>query len=62
MKKHLVKRGKKIIGFVGQYSNGQWYYAFGKPSADNYIAFHCRSKEAGIAAIEMYQPMGDSFI
>jgi len=56
MKKHLVKRGRKVIGFVYQDSNGQFWYAFGRPSADNYIAFACRSLEAGIASIEMYRP------
>ena len=54
MKKILVKKGKKIIGFVSQYGNGQYYYAFGKPSQNNIISFECNSIEQGIARIEMY--------
>lgn len=57
--KHLIKRGKRIIGFVGQYSNGQHYYAFGKPSQSNYIAFHCDSLEQGIARVEMHTNFGN---
>jgi len=56
MKKHLVKRGRKVIGFVYQDRNGQFWYAFGRPSADNYIAFACRSLEHGIVSIEMHRP------
>lgn len=53
MNKHLVKNGRRIKGFVWEDSNGVWWYAFGKPSQDNYIAFECKSLEAGIANIEM---------
>lgn len=49
---HLVKNGRKIKGFVYQ-SNNKWWYAFGKPSQDNYISFACRDLEHGIACIEM---------
>lgn len=52
-KNHLVKRGNRILGFVYQDRDGQFWYAFGRPSADSYIAFACRSLEAGIASIEM---------
>jgi hypothetical protein len=52
MKKHIVKDGKRIKGFV-YFSNDSWWYAFGKPSQDSYIAFACRSLEHGIACIEV---------
>jgi hypothetical protein len=51
--KHLVKQGKKIKGFVYQDSSQNWWFAFGKPSQDNYISFACRDKEHGIASVEM---------
>jgi hypothetical protein len=51
--KHLVKNGRKIKGFVYQDSQQNWWFAFGRPSQDNYIAFACRSKEHGIASVEM---------
>lgn len=54
MKKHLVKNGKRIKGFVYQKQDGSFWYAFGKPSQDNYIAFACRDLEHGIACIEMH--------
>jgi len=50
--KHLVKDGKKIKGFV-YHQNREWWYAYGKPSQDNYISFRCRSLEHGIANVEM---------
>lgn len=53
MKKYVVKNGNKIKGFVYQDSNKKWWYAFGKPSQDNYIAFSCRDLEHGIACIEV---------
>lgn len=52
--KHLVKNGRKVKGFVYQKNDGSFWYAFGKPSQDNYISFACRSLEHGIACIEMY--------
>jgi hypothetical protein len=55
MKKHIVRNGRKILGFVTQDSKGEYWYQFGKPSQDNYISFHCRSLEHGIACIQMYQ-------
>lgn len=55
--KHLVKRGKKILGFVYQDAKQQWWYAFGRPSQSDYMAFACNSMEQGIAKIEMYQPI-----
>lgn len=58
MKKHIVKSGRKIVGFVYSDSNGQYWYAFGRPSQPEYIAFACRSLEHGIACIEMYRPLG----
>jgi len=54
MKKHLVKDGKRILGFVYQDSKGDYWYAFGKPSQPEYIAFACKSLESGIASIEMH--------
>lgn len=54
MKKHLVKRGSRIKGFVWADKNGQHWYAFGKHSQSNYIAFACRDLEHGIACIEMH--------
>ena len=51
--KYLVKNGRKIKGFVYQDSQQNWWFAFGRPSQDNYIAFACRSKEHGIASVEM---------
>jgi hypothetical protein len=53
MKKHLVKNGRKIKGFVWQDTKGLWWYAFGKPSQDEYMAFGCRDLEHGIANVEM---------
>jgi hypothetical protein len=55
-KNHLVKRERRTIGFVYQDSTGQYWYAFGRPSAANYIAFACRSLEHGIVCIEMHRP------
>ncbi len=57
MKKHLVKNGNKIKGFVYQKGDGSYWYAFGKPSQDSYIAFACRDLSHGIACIEMYAGM-----
>ena len=51
--KYLVKNGRKIKGFVWQDNKNQWWYAYGRPSQDNYIAFACRDKEHGIANVEM---------
>ena len=53
MEKHLVKNGRKIRGFVYQDKQGLWWYAFGKPSQDNWMAFACRDLEHGIACVEM---------
>jgi hypothetical protein len=58
MKKHLIKRGKRIVGFVYQRSQGQWCYAFGRPSQDQYITFDCDSLEQGIARVEMHTNEG----
>lgn len=52
MAKHIVKKGRKIKGFVYQ-SNGMWFYSFGRPSQHTTIAFACRSLEHGIACIEV---------
>ena len=52
MKKILIKRGKRIKGFVYENNKG-WWYAFGKPSQDCYVSFACKDKESGIAAVEM---------
>jgi hypothetical protein len=51
--KTLVKNGKRIKGFVYQDKNNNYWYAFGKPSQDNYISFACKSIEHGIACIEI---------
>ncbi len=53
-----IKNGKRILGFVGKNSEG-FYYAFGKPSQDSYIAFRCNSIEQGIARIEMHTNQGN---
>jgi hypothetical protein len=47
MKKELVKIGRKIIGFTWQDQKGQYWFAFGKPSQSEYIAFACDSIEQG---------------
>ena len=52
--KHLVKRNGKIIGFVTKDLCGQYWYAFGRPSQNNYISFACNSLEQGIARIETH--------
>ena len=59
MKKHLIKKGSRIIGFVGKRLNGQFFYAFGKPSQSSYIAFDCTSLEQGIARVEMHTNNGN---
>lgn len=53
MKKHIVRNGKKIRGFVWQKKDGSFWYAFGRPSQEGYIAFSCRSLEHGISCVEM---------
>ncbi len=53
MKKHLVKNGKRVIGFVSEYA-GKFTFAFGKPSQREYIAFDCNSLEHGIECINKY--------
>lgn len=58
MKRQIIKRGKKIIGFVYQKQDGSYWYAFGRPSQDNYISFKCRDFEHGTAQIEMHRPIG----
>jgi hypothetical protein len=58
MKKHLVKNGRKILGFV-HIQNGVFYYSFGKPSQCSYISFECRDLEQGIARIEMHTNGGN---
>lgn len=58
MKKHLVKSGKRILGFVYQQGE-QWCYSFGKPSQSQYISFHCDSLEQGIARVEMHTNQGN---
>lgn len=45
---HLVKSGRKILGFVWEDVGRNWWYAFGKPSQSNYIAFACDDLEHGI--------------
>lgn len=47
----IIKVNRKIRGFVSQRSNGQYFYAFGKPSQSSYIAFDCESIEQGIQRI-----------
>jgi hypothetical protein len=48
----IIKTGKKIDGFVWEDKNGKCWYAFGKPSQSNYIAFGCRSIEDGTEKIK----------
>lgn len=57
--KNLVKKGRRIIGFVWQDKNGQHWYAFGKPSQSQYISFACNSIEQGIARVEMHTNNGN---
>ena len=52
--KTLVKKGKKIIGFTYQKPNGEYYFAFGKPSQSSWIEFQCKSIEDGINKINNY--------
>ena len=58
MKKILVKRGGKIMGFVGRNSDG-FYYAFGRPSQESYISFTCYSIQQGISRIAMQTNEGN---
>jgi len=58
MKNVLVKKGKRILGFVNENSYG-YFYAFGRPSQASYIAFTCSSIEQGIAKIEMHTNEGN---
>jgi len=39
----LLKQGAKIKGFIGLNSQG-WFFAYGKPSQNEYIAFQCSTK------------------
>ena len=51
--KTLIKKNRKIVGFVDQRFGGQWFYVFGRPSqSGGYIAFDCMDKAQGIARIE----------
>lgn len=52
--KHIVKRNKKIIGFVYKKCDNTFWYAFGKPSHNIWIEFECNSIEQGIARIQMH--------
>lgn len=53
--KHLVKIKNKIIGFVGENSDG-YYFAFDTPSQiGGYIAFRCESLQQGIDKIHEYK-------
>ena len=52
--KHIVKKGKKIIGFVYE-SNDTWFFAFGKPSQSEYISFACKNLDEGIELIKKYK-------
>lgn len=59
MKKHLVKRNNRIIGFVYGKPDGSYWYAFGRPSQASWIEFECNSIEQGIARIEMHTNYGN---
>jgi hypothetical protein len=52
--KAIIKTGRRIKGFVYQDLEGNFWYAFGKPSQDNYISFRCESIEEGINNIKKY--------
>jgi hypothetical protein len=52
--KTIIKEGRKIKGFVFQDKQGEFWFAFGKPSQDNYISFRCESIEEGINNIKKY--------
>lgn len=51
--KHIVKQGRKIIGFTWENKDGFWF-AFGKPSQSSYLSFACSSIEDGKRNIEKY--------
>ena len=53
MEKHLVKNGRRIVGFVYEDVQGQYWFQFGRPSDDG-IAFACDDLQHGIACIENY--------
>lgn len=48
----LVKVGRRIKGFVFE-QNGSWWYAFGRPSQDNYISFACCDEQHGITCVKL---------
>lgn len=43
---YLLKRGRKVVAFVGCNSEG-YYYAFGRPGG-NYISFVCKDAETAL--------------
>lgn len=57
--KHIVRNGKKILGYVVEKQDGTFWYVFGKPSQRIVIEFACASKEQGIARIEMHSNFGN---
>jgi len=54
MKKRIVRNGRRIVGFVYLNAQGEYWYAFGRPSQDNYIAFKCNDFSHGEACILMH--------
>lgn len=48
--KTIIRNGRKIIGFVGENSDG-FYFAFGKPSQPECIAFRSETKEQAIIKV-----------
>ena len=50
-KKTIVKRSRKILGYV-YIQNKAFWYVFGKPSQPYVISFSCKSLEDGINSIK----------
>lgn len=49
--RELLKNGNKIVGWVEQRPNGDFYYAYGKPSQSSFISFECESLDVAKAEI-----------
>lgn len=43
--RELLKEGRKILGWIEQRPNGDFYYAYGKPSQSSFISFECKTLE-----------------
>ena len=56
MEKTIVKKGKKIVGFVYKQNDSFWF-AFGKPSQRESVSFACKDIEEGIKSINQYSKL-----